>query len=89
MCWIFCLIVSPKTPMPDEVKAMSPNRNSEFTQGLTCPWGHSMAIIGSQSKYIHLSVFCSTALTVTSSRYLLSRLIKIWENLFPMWVLFH
>lgn len=81
---VFHLVVFLQSPVPDNVRAMSPSKDQHnYTrsgmswEGLTCPWGSSVAVTGSRSKCIHLSVFCYTALTVASSRYLLSGLIKI------------
>lgn len=66
---VFILLVPLKTSVPGEIRAMSPNKDQHIHarpdlswKGLSCPYGGSMAVLGSESKYIHSSVFSSIAL---------------------------
>ena len=73
---VFSVAVLLRNPMTTDGRAMSPNEER------TDLFGSLMVVLGSGSKYIYLSLFCSVALTRTGSRYLFSSLIGINLNKF-------
>ena len=68
---VFSVIIPLKTSVPGKSIAMSQNNDWHINakpdlswEGLAWPWGSSVAVLGSGSTSIQLSIFCFTAVTV-------------------------
>ena len=74
VCWmLYLVLLSPLQPLPGKSIAMSQNNDQHihakpdlFLEGLAWPWGSSVAVLGSGSTSIQLSIFCFTAVTGAS-----------------------
>ena len=71
VCWmLYLVLLSPLQPLLGKSIAMSQNNDQHIHakpdlswEGLAWPWGSSVAVLGSGSTSIQLSIFCFTAVT--------------------------